>query len=333
MRRVVAFVVLLFLLHSPLNLVLASVNSAAQPQQTPDTPTWTPTPTKTPTSTPMHSDFYEPNDSCAESSPISVGAYIPMLTFVPLTGSPPDEDKDYYRFWGKTGRIYQVGTAVDVGLDTKISVYGPGIDGPLITWNDDAAPGDLGSIVTFNSAADAFYCVEVVNLDPAALQDPIGKTYRLWVDEIPPTSTPLPTATGTPLPATNTPPPATSIPGADAFEPNYNFELSSIIAANVKYDNLNFVPWAGSDPNQPDNDFFRLWVKPGMNLVCETLNLAAGTDTNLILYFGPSFENQGPGNDDKAPGELGSRVTWFSTYTGWLYVLVGPRWGEAAVPP
>ena len=42
----------------------------------------------------------------------------------------------------------------------------------------------------------------------------------------------------------------------------------------------------------------------------------------MILY--DQNKNGLGGNDDKAPGDFGSKVTWTSNYTGWLFVLVGP---------
>jgi hypothetical protein len=66
-------------------------------------------------------------------------------------------------------------------------------------------------------------------------------------------------------------------------------------------------------------------VKPAIQYTCETHDLAPVTDTNIILFdlntnpFSPPI-----GNDDKAPGDYGSRVTYLSSYTGWLYIMVGP---------
>ena len=75
----------------------------------------------------------------------------------------------------------------------------------------------------------------------------------------------------------------------------------------------------------PDQDYYRIWVKPGVTVTCETNQLSAVTDTNMIM-LGPNGEDFNPqlGNDDKAPGDRGSRLSFTSFYTGWLHVLVGP---------
>jgi hypothetical protein len=116
----------------------------------------------------------------------------------------------------------------------------------------------------------------------------------------------------------------TPVPGADAFEPNYDFDHASSIGLNVKYTGLNFVPTLGGTV---DNDYFRVRVKRGMLVTCETVDLSPGTDTNMILY--DNDRNGLAGNDDADPsrGELRSRVTVSINYDGFLYVLVGLGYG------
>jgi hypothetical protein len=72
-----------------------------------------------------------------------------------------------------------------------------------------------------------------------------------------------------------------------------------------------------------DNDFFKARVKPGMLVTCRTLDLTPGTDTNLILY--DVNRNGITGQDDfnRAAGDLSSSVSYYVTYEGWLYGLVG----------
>jgi hypothetical protein len=127
---------------------------------------------------------------------------------------------------------------------------------------------------------------------------------------------PGPTATDTPGPeVTDTP-----VPGIDAFEPNYDFDHAASIGLNVKYTGINFVPLPGQEAN---NDYFQVRVKRGMVVTCETLDLSAGTDTNMILY--DNDRNGLAGNDDvdTSRGELRSRVTVSINYDGFLYILVG----------
>ncbi len=132
-----------------------------------------------------------------------------------------------------------------------------------------------------------------------------------------PTRTPSPTRTITPTPG-----PFACVTGSDRFEPNGDFDTASTIGLGVKYDNLNFVECITSDGSW-DNDYFRVRVKPGMLVTCHTLNLSAGTDTNLILYDDSRNGINGSDDVNRAAGDLSSSVTYFVTYEGWLYGLVG----------
>ncbi len=148
-----------------------------------------------------------------------------------------------------------------------------------------------------------------------------GGTYHLSVSATAPTPTPTPSATPTPTP---TPGPGTPTPtptwmgGYDAYEPNYDFDHARIIAPGVTYD-LNFVPWGNGDV---DNDYFKLWVKPGLIFTCETFDLAPVVDTNMIFY--DANRNLIGGNDDRTLGDYSSKLSFYSTYEGYLYILIGP---------
>lgn len=143
-----------------------------------------------------------------------------------------------------------------------------------------------------------------------------GGTYRLVVSSVQPTNTATPTNTPTAPTITTTPAP-TWIPGFDQYEPNFDFDTATTVAPGVTY-NLNFVPWGGLGP---DNDYFRLWIKPGLFFACETLELNPGVDTNMILY--DANRNLISGNDDRALGDYSSRLSYYASYEGWLYMLVG----------
>ncbi|MCS7281851.1 MAG: hypothetical protein NZ769_00610 [Anaerolineae bacterium] len=169
------------------------------------------------------------------------------------------------------------------------------------------------------SAYSSLHYVEVQPSGPATTTL-LTAEYVLDVLQIAATPTPSPGPTSTPTPTpTPTPIPTSAPPGTpDRFEPNYDFDRATTIATNVTYENLNFVPWGGATE---DNDFFKIWVKPRLLYTCETLNLAPGLDTNIIIYD----HNRNPlgGNDDATPGDYRSRISYLSTYEGWLYVLVG----------
>jgi hypothetical protein len=83
---------------------------------------------------------------------------------------------------------------------------------------------------------------------------------------------------------------------------------------------FNFVPVIGEGP---DNDFYKIWVKSGLHFRCETSDLAPGVDPNMIMFNGPSWDNAIAGNDDIAQGNYNSALSYYATYDGWLYVLVG----------
>jgi len=74
-----------------------------------------------------------------------------------------------------------------------------------------------------------------------------------------------------------------------------------------------------------DTDIFWLWMKSGLYYTCDTQNLSPYADTNMIFLdqngndFQPNL-----GNDDKAPGDLGSRLSILAPYTGYLTIMVGP---------
>jgi len=143
-----------------------------------------------------------------------------------------------------------------------------------------------------------------------------GHTYSLILGVTAPTATPTPTST--PLPGTTTPQP-TSMIGFDQYEPNYDFTNATTIAPGISYD-LNFIPWGGAEV---DNDFLKLRVKPGLQVTCQTSDLDPGVDPRMAFYTGPGEQYFVAANDDIVLGDFNSRVSYFATYEGWLYVLVG----------
>ncbi len=222
-------------------------------------------------------------------------------------------EEDYFRLDNATPNFtYQV-RAIPSGVgnyNLGIVVYNASYTPILTDTNTLDGNSATVSIVASNTGPYYFKVFQVSNYCS-------GGTYSLDASVIAPTSTPGPTSTGTPQPTSIGP---TTVPGTDRFEPNYDFAHAATLATDVTYDSLNFVPWGGATE---DNDFFKIWVKPGLFYVCETLNLAAGVDTNMIMYSGPSFDNFVAGNDDVTLGDYRSRISYFSNYEGFLYVLVG----------
>jgi len=258
-------------------------------------------PTSTPTATsgapPVYVDAYEPNNTLADAYPTASDA--PQLCQITLW---PSGDIDFFKFSGKVGSVYRVFTTnLDPGLDTALTVFDP--QGNVIATNDDFTVGDRRSEVTITAGTSGFYYARIVNQDPS---DSTNKTYCFEVVE---TNPPTPTPTQTP------------VPGADACEFNSTFETACLLGVG-ETKSLSFVPVFGSPQ---DTDVFRLWMKPGIEYTCETFNLSPVADTNM-LFFDQNGNDFNPplGNDDKAPGDLGSKLSYLSTYTGWLYIMIGP---------
>jgi hypothetical protein len=231
-----------------------------------------------------------------------------------VKGNAGDEKNpvpDYFRLDNATvGWTYEV-DAVPDGLGN----YNLGIiaydasQTPILT---DTNPFDGNSAhLSLVAATEGPYYFKIVQYSAQCS----GGTYHLEANALSPTPTPGP---GTSTPPPTGPPPPTTIPGADRFEPNYDFDHAATLATSVTYDNLNFVPWGGGSE---DNDYYKIWVKPGLLYICETLNLAPGLDTNMIFYT--ANRSLISGNDDVALGDYRSRLSYFSTYEGFLYVLVG----------
>jgi hypothetical protein len=290
--------------------------------------TSTPTRTNTPSAT-LTPDAYEPNDTMAQAYVLSVGGQYTGINFVPNSAPPPPTptptDVDYFQALLKEGHTYEIYTVIDnnVGLDTYLRLKDSA--GNLLAENDDREPGNLASRIVYSIAPgrEAMYFFEVTNIDPSNPRLP-GKTYRFAVIDLSGTPGPSPTITRTGTPA------ATQIGGLDPYEPNYDFEHAYPIGAGTfstpgpTYA-ANFVPWQNQGP---DNDFYMLTVKPGDLYTCETFNLSALADTNMIFY--DANQNGIGGNDDVAPGDRSSRLSYYATYLGPLYILIG---NVGPVPP
>ena len=265
-----------------------------------DAATVTPRPTAA-TGTPIFVDLTEPNNTFEEAFQIQPDASATCQ----LTLWPPG-DQDVYSFAVKAGTHYKILTdQLSPGLDTVLKIYNQ--NGSPIAENDDfGVAGQFQSQVVVQAGATGLYYARVVNKSPA---DAANKTYCLAIDAMEqPTATPSPTLLPTRA-------------GSDACEPNGVLGLACLFGENQSQA-FNFVPPFNEGPDQ---DFYRIWVKPGTTITCETNELSSVTDTNII-FLGPNGEDFNPqlGNDDKAPGDKGSRLTFTSTYTGWLHVLVGP---------
>jgi hypothetical protein len=256
-------------------------------------------PTPTPITPEPGSDPYEPNDSrgTAYTFPVATSASATNANFVPSA-----TDQDWFSFYVKSGRNYQATTSGLSGVDTYVEVYNE--NGDRVAYDNDSA-GGFASRAEWQAAYDGYYFIKVTNLvDGSTGSD----TYDLSITEIS-------------VAATATPQPAGTNPDADRCDRrelgNFDFDHACVMSSDVS-ESLNFVPppYGGTD-----NDYLKMWVKPGLLYKCGTSGLSPGVDPNMILY--DNNRNTIAGNDDVEPGNFNSYLAYFATYEGWLYLLVG----------
>jgi hypothetical protein len=275
-----------------------------------DMPTNTPIPTETPfpTSPSAAPDQYEEHNSFTDNNAPDRAFVLPATTSLKLSNYlgkatfhtlDPNRDEDWYKLWAKDDKWYQVTTSELSGVDTRVVIYKSN-GTSHVTSNDDGG-GGYASQVLFKAKYDGYYYIRVHNKVNAT------GSYNMTIEESD-EATPEPTVT--PGPGADT--------KSDSCENNLDFDHACIIAPNNPK-KFNFVPPYGG----VDNDFFKMWVKPGYNYECSTSDLDAGVDPNMIVFNGPSWDNAVGGNDDIEPGDFNSYFSYYATYEGWLYVLVG----------
>lgn len=296
----------------------------------------TPTPTVTPTGTPASAtavpeprapDAYEPNNDISQA--VTTGVGLPInLNFNPFPLDSQAPDQDWFRFAVKPGDWLRIETInLAAGLDTSLTVYGQ--NGEIIGSNDDCGPARR-SCLEWRPGYNGIAYVQIIPI--GLLPDPVtagARAYNLAIIDlnlVTPTATPTkppktPDPTQPPPSATAQPTPVPAERMPDPYEPNYEPARASSIGQGQTL-NTNFVPWPPGAAGIVDNDFFKFSVKQGDRLRIETLNLAPGVDTNIILYR----ENQQVigGNDDCTEAERRSCLEWVADYSGIVYLLVGP---------
>jgi len=264
-------------------------------------------PTLTPTNTPpsvTEEDNYEQNDSLAEAYPLPVEMSVTLSELAGVANFYPADDPDWFKFWAKSGKWYRATTSGLSGVDTFVEIrdkYDVGVA------EDDDGGGGYASQAKWQASYSDYYYIHITNN-----VDTPG-SYNLTVEEVDapstePTSTPGPTPTN---------------PEADRCDKigagNHDFDNACVISVNVSEEfNFSPPPYGG-----PDNDFFKIWVKPGFIFECATSNLDPGVDPNMIMFGGPSWDDAIGGNDDVEPGDYNSALSYYAAYEGWLYVLVG----------
>ncbi|MFN2108490.1 MAG: hypothetical protein ACK2UI_02415 [Anaerolineae bacterium] len=289
---------------------------ATTPTNTPtSTNTATPTVTQTPTQTPMPTPANIPgetetNDTVGTADPIAVPGRI-------FGAIPNIYDVDCFAADTTVGLQYRL-VLTDYGLTRWLKVYDH--NGYYIMGNTTSSNHEVE--LTLQSNDTRYYlCVSAVaTASPSnAVVDYLLEIIILQPTPTPTnTNTPTPTSTPTSSSPTNTPRP-TWPSGYDIYEPNYNFALATTIASGLTY-NCNFMPWGGA---AVDNDYFKIRVKPGLQLTCETSNLDPGVDPRMAFYSGPGEGYFIMANDDVALGDFNSRLSLYTSFEGFIYILVG----------
>jgi hypothetical protein len=194
----------------------------------------------------------------------------------------PQGDVDRVSFDTRAGYVYTVATSnLTPGVDTTLAVL---VDGAVYA-NDNVAPGDLSSRVTFTALQNGQATVTVANLGAYGP----SMAYTLTLSEAPVTATPMPTWTPVIVP-TATP----TVACGDSYEPDDS--VPRPIAPGVPQVR-NFCP-------QGDVDRAVFSAKGGYAYRIETLDLAPGVDTVLTVIIG----SQTLVNDDRAPSDPRSLV-------------------------
>ena len=282
------------------------------------------------TTTPTVSNIFTPG-SAATVATYGGLALIPRTNVPPPTSTIPTVAVDnWFILINATANYsYTFAATPDLSQNYNIGmeIYGapPSFPGAATLIAQDVNTGDgTGAQLSYSFPGVGPYYIRVFQISSYCS----GSTYSLRFNSLPPTSvpslTPAPTKTVGPSPT-----PYAGAQSVDRFEINNNFDLATTIGLNTKYDNLNFVQW-DVNSDEWDNDFFKVRVKPGMLVTCRTLDLKPGTDTNLILYDASLNGINGSDDVNRAAGDLSSSVTYFVTYEGWLYSLVGEGFARPA---
>jgi hypothetical protein len=209
----------------------------------------------------------------------------------------PAGDEDWFRFWAKAGNWYQVTTSNLNDADTYVEIYDQ--NNARKEKNDDGA-GGYASKIKWEAKYNGYYYIRVT------YKVATTGSYDLTMEKV---SGPSPDPSSTPAGVDS---------AADSCEDNSDFEYACVIPVNESK-TFNLVPPLGG----VDNDFFRTWVKPGFLFECATSDLSPGIDPNMIVFSGPSWDDAIGGNDDVEAGNYNSFFSYYATYEGWLYLLVG----------
>lgn len=192
----------------------------------------------------------------------------------------PAGDIDRVVFGVRAGRTYDVRTFnLAPGVDTGLSVDVGGLN----FANDNAAPGDPASRVTFVSPVDGQATVVITN------RGQFGADRVYWITATEVGATPTPSA------VSPSPPPSCN----DPYEPDDTVDR---LIAPGEQQQRTFCP-AG------DVDRVRFTALANHRYRIQTAGLAPGVDTTLQLSMGATAL----ANDDRAPGDPSSLIEFTNT--------------------
>ncbi len=231
-----------------------------------------------------------------------------------VPGSSVPAESDFYRLDNAViGAKYTIQAKPDRTLNYNLGIRVYNKDQTEILADIDTST--YYAIVTLIPDDFGPYYIEIFQVSAQCT----GDTYSLIYNYTAPTPTPSPTATTTPGPTATPQPGSAWMTGFDQYEPNFDFNIATTIAPGIIY-NMNFVPWGGGDV---DNDFLKIRVKPGLQLTCETSDLDPAVDPRMVFYSGPGEQTYVMANDDIGLGDFNSRLSYYATYEGYVYILVG----------
>ena len=258
------------------------------------------------------------NDSFNNAIPIS--NYYDLGLAIGNKGTQAPAEADYYELNMYSSRLGSRQTVRAIPDETNnynlgITVYLG--QTPILTDTDTS---DYEAEVVFVPDRLEKYYIKIYQITPGCK----GGTYRVNYNWEPATPTPTTTPTQSPTPTTTSEPEAptprpTWRSGFDQYEPNFDFSLATTLAPGIDY-TMNFIPWGTASV---DNDFLRIRVKPRLQLTCETRNLDPGVDPRMVFYRGPSESEYIAANDDIELGNFNSRLSYYSNFEGYVYILIG----------
>ena len=247
---------------------------------------------------------------------IQISNYTGLSLVAPggLPGAVVPTTPDFYRLDNAVpGALYTIQAKPDRTINYNLGIRVYDVDQQVILEDRDTSTYSAG--VSLVPDGPGPYYIEIFQASAQCT----GSTYSIIYNYAAPTATPTATFTPQPGPTATPSPDATWMSGFDQYEPNFSFDLATTIAPGINY-RMNFVPWGGADV---DNDFLKIRVKPGLQLTCETSDLDPGVDPRMVFYSGPGEQHYLMSNDDIALGNFNSRLSYYATYEGWLYILIG----------